>query len=171
MFSGTQQQMFGQYNRWMNEKLYAAAARLSDEQRKADLGAFFKSIHATFEHLLRADTLWLQRFRGAPVTAPTPTINGFSHSDFDALTAARVACDQDIMRWVDTLTSDWLAKPYAWSTLSGRAFVHPGFAVVAHFFNHQTHHRGQITTLLTQLGVDAGVTDVLLLPELDGSAG
>src|SRR6188768_595456 len=97
MFAGSQPQMFAEYNRWMNEKLYAAAARLSDEQRKADLGAFFKSIHATFEHLLGGDCRWLQRFRGEPVTAPFP--GGVPYPDFEALRAERARCDQDILAW------------------------------------------------------------------------
>jgi len=165
MFEGSQPQMFAEYNRWMNEKLFAAAAQLSDEQRKADRGAFFKSIHATLEHLLGGDTRWLQRFRGEPVTAPFPA--GVAYPDFEVLRAQRVLMDQTIIAWAATVTSDWLAKPYTWTTLAGVTFTHPGFALVAQFFNHQTHHRGQITTLLTQMGVDVGVTDIPLLPALN----
>lgn len=165
MFAGSQAQMFAEYNRWMNEKVYSAAAQLSEEQRRADLGAFFKSIHATLEHLLGGDTRWLQRFRGEPVTAPFPA--GVAYADFEALRAERVRCDQSIIAWAATVTDDWLAKPYTWSTLAGATFTHPGFALASHFFNHQTHHRGQITTLLTQLGVDVGVTDLPLLPALN----
>jgi uncharacterized damage-inducible protein DinB len=165
MFAGSQQQMFAEYNRWMNEKLFAAAAQLSDEQRKADLGAFFKSIHATLEHLLGGDRRWLQRFRGEPVTAPFP--GGTPYPDFEVLRAERARCDQEIIAWSLTVTSDWLARPYTWTTGAGVTFTHPGFALVSQFFNHQTHHRGQVTTLLTQLGVDVGVTDIPLLPALN----
>jgi uncharacterized damage-inducible protein DinB len=165
MYTGTQQQMFAEYNQWMNEKLYAAAAQLSDEQRKRDLGAFFKSIHATLEHLLGGDRRWLQRFRGEPVTVPFP--GGVGYPDFEALRAERALCDQEILAWAAALTSDWLEKPYTWTTGAGVAFTHPGFALVSHVFNHQTHHRGQITTLLTQLGVDPGVSDIPLLPVLN----
>lgn len=165
MYTGTQPEMFAEYNLWMNEKLFAAAAQLSDEQRKRDLGAFFLSIHATFEHLLGGDRRWLQRFRGQPVTAPFPA--GDPYPDFEVLRAERVRCDQEILAWASTLTSDWLVKPCSWTTSGGVTFTHPGFALVAQFFNHQTHHRGQITTLLTQLGVDPGVTDIPLLPVLN----
>lgn len=160
--------MFAEYNRWMNEKLYAAAAQLTDEQRKADLGAFFKSIHATFEHLLGGDRRWLQRFRGEPVTADFP--GGPRYSDFEELRAERARFDAEIIAWSQGVTNDWLAKPFIWTTVTGLSFTHPGFAVVAQFFNHQTHHRGQITTLLTQLGVDVGVTDIPLLPLLNEPA-
>jgi len=167
MFAGNQQQLFAEYNRWMNEKLYAAAAQLTDEQRKADLGAFFKSIHATFEHLLAIDNVWLRRFRGE--TASPPRGGGdFAHPDFEQLRSQRAACDRQIAAWADTLTQAWLSTPYTWhSVILARTFSMPGFAVVSQFFNHQTHHRGQITTLLKQLGVDPGVTDIPLLPALD----
>jgi len=167
MFAGSQQQLFAEYNRWMNEKLYAAAAQLADEQRKADLGAFFKSIHATFEHLLAVDNVWLRRFRGE-TASPSRAGGGFAHPDFEQLRSLRVACDQQIVAWADTLTQAWLSEPYTWhSVVLARTFSLPGFAVASQFFNHQTHHRGQITTLLMQLGVDPGVTDIPLLPALD----
>lgn len=163
MFSGSQPQLMAEYNRWMNEKLYAAAAGLSDEQRKADLGAFFKSIHATFEHILHADTLWLKRFRGEPLKAAAP---GFAYPDFDALRAVRQERDQELLAWSLTLTDDWLKHQYRWTSVAGRVFTSPAFAVVSQIFNHQTHHRGQITTLLMQQGIDPGVTDIPMLPLL-----
>ncbi len=164
MYAGSQPQMFAEYNRWMNEKLYAVAAQLSDEQRKQDRGAFFESIHASLEHILRVDTLWLTRFRGEPVVAATG--GGLMYPDFDALRVARVARDQQLSDWTATLASDWLAAPYSWTSVAGARFTMPGFAVVSQIFNHQTHHRGQITTLLTQLGLDVGVTDLPMLPAL-----
>ncbi len=163
MFTGSQPQMFGEYNRWMNEKLFAAAARLSDEQRKADLGAFFKSVHESFEHVLYVDTLWLTRFRGEAVG---PQSAGLAYPDFEALRAVRAVRDQELSDWATSLTGDWLASPYSWTSVAGRMFTLPGFAVMSQIFNHQTHHRGQITTLLSQHGIDPGVTDIPLLPSL-----
>ena len=167
MFEGNQQQLFAHYNRWMNEKLYAAASLLTDERRKADLGAFFKSIHATFEHLLMVDELWLRRFRGE-TASPAAASGSFAHPDFEVLRSVRANRDQEIIAWADALSPDWLANPYTWhSVVFSRTFSMPGFAVVSQLFNHQTHHRGQITTLLKQLGIDPGVTDIPLLPVLD----
>ena len=164
MFAGSQQQLFASYNQWMNEKLYGAAEQLSDEQRKQDLHAFFKSIHGTFEHLLWVDQAWLKRFAGEPVTPAAP---GFSYPDYRELWAARRACDQRIVDWACALGSDWLEQPFSWrAVLYPRTFTLPGFVVAAQFFNHQTHHRGQVTTLLMQLGIDPGVTDIPMLPVL-----
>jgi len=156
-----------QYNRWMNERLYALCDRLSDQERKRDVGAFFRSIHGTLNHLLLGDKIWLGRFTGKPVK-----VNSLAdelHADFTRLRADRSATDARIIAWAGLLTADDLA-----SELSYVGIVDPGqhryplWFAVAHFFNHQTHHRGQLTTLLSQLGVDPGITDLIYLPELQG---
>lgn len=166
MYQGTLTTLFAEYNRWMNEKLYDAAARLTDEQRKEDRGAFFKSIHATFNHLLWGDTNWLARLKGQPVgRSPIGTV---LFEDFAELRAARVAKDAEIVAWAPTVSDEWLTRSFTWSTANGQyTFTHPTFALVAQMFNHQTHHRGQITTLLMQFGIDPGGTDIPLLPALN----
>jgi uncharacterized damage-inducible protein DinB len=151
------------YNRWMNEKIYAAAARLSDAERKRDLGAFFKSVHATLSHILLGDQSWLQRFRGQPVTMTSPA--QLTHTDFDELCAARVLMDADIEGWAEGLSDEFAAAPFSFFSVTyGKERVIPGWAAVTHLFNHQTHHRGQVTTLLKQLGEDPGVTDLPWMP-------
>jgi uncharacterized damage-inducible protein DinB len=154
------------YNRWMNEKLYGAAAHLTDEERKRDLGAFFKSIHATLSHILLGDQSWLQRFRGQPVTMTSPAQE--THARFDELQAARWQMDSDIAHWAEGLTDEFAAAPLRfWSVTYQKERVIPGWAAVVHMFNHQTHHRGQVTTLLKQLGRDPGVTDFPWMPYFD----
>ena len=152
------------YNRWMNERLYECSARLSDEERKQDVGAFFKSIHGTLNHLLLADRLWMGRFTRIPFTAAS--LDAELYASFEALRRERSATDHAIVQWAETLTEEDLA-----GTLTYTSIVNPaprsqplGFAA-AHFFNHQTHHRGQLTTLLSQRGIDPGVTDLLWLPK------
>lgn len=154
------------YNQWMNEKLYAAAAELSDEQRKADRGAFFASLHGTFNHLLLADQAWLQRFRGEPVTMRTPRDE--LHEDFTALREARTRMDADIHAWAAGL-GEAPEEFRFYSVTYQRERVIPFHAAVLQFFNHQTHHRGQATTLLFQFGVDPGITDLAWMPGLERS--
>jgi uncharacterized damage-inducible protein DinB len=152
------------YNRWMNERLYDCCAQLSDAQRKEDVGAFFKSIHGTLNHLLLADRVWMGRFTGAPF-APT-SLDAELYADFAELGRQRAATDAAISSWIASLTQERLAE-----TLSYTRIVNPTprtcpmELAVAHFFNHQTHHRGQLTTLLFQRGIDPGVTDLLWLPD------
>jgi uncharacterized damage-inducible protein DinB len=167
MYNGSQTQLFAEYNRWMNDKLYDAALRLTDEQRKADRGAFFKSIHGTLNHLVWGDTAWLARLTRRTVTLPP--IGTELYADFGELRQARAALDAEIIAWSNGVTEDWLAQPFEWkSVVYARTFLHPTWALVAQMYNHQTHHRGQVTTLLMQLGVDPGVTDIPLLPVLNG---
>jgi uncharacterized damage-inducible protein DinB len=167
LYPGTQTSLFAEYNRWMNEKIYAAARTLTDEERKKDLGAFFKSVHGTLNHLLWGDTVWLARFRGTPVSLPPSGTILFD--DFDELSSARAEKDGEILTWAGSVTEEWLARPNTWTSgMYGLTFHHPTWALVLQMFNHQTHHRGQVTTLLMQLGVDPGVTDIPMLPALNG---
>jgi len=154
------------YNRWMNEKLYAVAAELSDDERKRDLHAFFPSLQATLDHILFADRIWLARFGvadGAEVRASEAGYGGDIFADFTELRRERARTDDAIDRWVTTLSDDVLAAPFRYTNMAGKPFEHPLWIAVQHFFNHQTHHRGQATTLLKQLGRDPGVTDLIAL--------
>jgi uncharacterized damage-inducible protein DinB len=161
-------QRMARYNAWMNDKLYAACESLNDEERKADRGAFFKSIHSTLNHLLWADSMWLARFtKGTALEkAPPKTAIGVDlHEDWSALKAARIAMDGDIIAWAATLNTDWLRCDFSWySGLTKSTRTKPAWLLVTHMFNHQTHHRGQVTTLLSQQGIDPGETDLILMP-------
>ncbi len=157
--------VLARYNGWMNEKLYGLAARMSDEERKRDRGAFFKSIHGTFNHLLVGDRVWLARFKGEPVEDGFmgPGIRSLDQelfADFDQLRRERALTDAELSAWVAEVTEERLASPLAYKK-RGQRQEHPLWWAVAHLFNHQTHHRGQITTLLMQSGTDPGLTDVL----------
>jgi uncharacterized damage-inducible protein DinB len=151
------------YNTWMNERTYALIADIPDEQRRRDMGAFFGSIHRTLNHLLLGDQAWMQRLRGQAVTMTSPAQQ--LHEDFDELRAARAAMDADITNWaaqVDHAFMEGVLR--SWSVTYQRNIEIPGWVGVIQMFNHQTHHRGQITTLMKQLGVDPGVTDFPWMP-------
>jgi uncharacterized damage-inducible protein DinB len=154
------------YNSWMNEKVYAAAALLTDEERKRDLGAFFRSVHGSLNHILLGDRAWLQRFRGEQVTMTSPTDE--LYGAFEKLRSARRVTDLDIEQFAQGIEDDFADAPFRfWSVTYGKERVVPGWAAVMHMFNHQTHHRGQVTTLLIQLGQDVGVTDLPWMPHFD----
>ena len=155
------------YNRWMNDKLYALAATLSDAARKRDSGAFFKSIHGTLNHLLLTDRLWLARFKGVaiPDGFMGPGIRSLDqelYADFEELRRERALTDDELSAWVPGLTIEQLAAPLVYMR-RGHKLESPLWGAVAHVFNHQTHHRGQITTLLSQQGHDPGVTDLFAM--------
>ena len=155
------------YNRWMNDSLYGHAATLSDEARKRDLGAFFKSIHGTFNHLLVADRVWLGRFKGVKLGDGSmgPGIRALDQelfADFDELRRERAQTDDELSAWVSELTPERLAAPLVYMR-RGKRLEAPLWGAVAHVFTHQAHHRGQITTLLMQQGCDPGVTDLFAM--------
>jgi len=157
-----------QYNQWMNDKVYVACERLTDQERKADSGAFFKSIHSTLNHLLWGDSMWIGRFTQGTSLAkeyPKAPIGTDLYEHWEALKAARIAMDKDILAWADMLDVDWLARDFSWySGLTKSTRSRPAWLLVTHLFNHQTHHRGQVTTLLSQRGIDPGDTDLMLMP-------
>jgi len=155
-------QLMATYNQWMNRKLYAVCAEIPDQRRREDLGAFFKSIHGTLNHLLFGDMAWMGRFKGWP---RRHEIGEEIYADFDELRAAREEMDETILEWVNGLTGDWLDEPLEWvSGMDGRTRRIPRRILVIHMFNHQTHHRGQLTTLIKQLGYEPGVTDIPWMP-------
>ena len=167
MYPGNRWQLMADYNAWMNERLYATCASMSDEERKRDRGAFFKSIHSTLNHILWADRVWMTRLAGKDFGPPVARGSDV-FADFDELRHARTSLDADISRWAANLTEEGLNAPYTFvSPILKTARVQPTWSFVTHMFNHQTHHRGQLTTLLSQAGIDPGVTDVLLLPQLE----
>jgi len=158
-------QTMAAYNQWMNQRLYQVCATISDEERKRDRGAFFQSIHGTLNHLLYGDRAWLGRFTNNPFS--TNVIGQELYSSFDDLRQQRELTDQDILIWSQPVTQDWLQQPFTYtSNVDGMTRTLPTWILVTHLFNHQTHHRGQITTLLSQQQLDPGVTDLPWLPNL-----
>lgn len=152
------------YNRWMNGNLYDAGAKLSDEARKRDMGAFFKSIHGTLNHILLADRIWLGRFLDQP--AHFKSLDQELYSDFTELCNEREKTDQVILAWVASLTDQDTERILTYVSVSNPVPKSiPLWFAISHFFNHQTHHRGQITTLLFQQGIDPGITDLPWMPD------
>src|SRR2546421_9913584 len=129
--------MMAGYNRWMNEKLYAICATLSDEERKRDREAFFRSIHGTLNHLLLTDRGWLGRFRGDPWTFRS--LDQELYADFAELRRERSVTDASIEEYVGALTTDRLSKDFTYTTYGGKTFTHALGPALVHVFNHQTH--------------------------------
>lgn len=161
-------QVMARYNRWMNDKLYDVAARLDDAERKKDRGAFFGSIHRTFNHLLVADRVWMGRFLGVELQEGEFGPGGIRsldqelYAEFEELRRERARTDDEIDAYAATLTADKLAGNLRYLR-RGAVNEFPLWHAVAHAFNHQTHHRGQVTTLLMQAGHDPGVTDLVAM--------
>lgn len=154
------------YNAWQNESLIAAADTLDAAARTAERGAFFGTIEATFNHLLWADRIWMHRLAGLP----RPNARSIAESvqetpDWPAFVAARRSMDAEIETWAAALGEADVAGELTWfSGSAGRELSKPLGLIVAHLFNHQTHHRGQLHAMLTAAGATTGDTDLALMP-------
>ncbi|RYX95268.1 MAG: damage-inducible protein DinB [Comamonadaceae bacterium] len=170
--------LMARYNRWINQRVYEAAGRLTEEERQRDRGAFFGSIHRTLQHLVVADQIWLKRFipcadqsgidsgmLGSDVLdLPTPSaLDMLLFADWAPLLRKRVQLDAAIDEWTAGFSDAFLNSTMRYGNSKGVQRAHPAWQALTHFFNHQTHHRGQATTLLAQAGVDLGVTDLVAL--------
>ncbi|MGH7041760.1 MAG: DinB family protein [Acetobacteraceae bacterium] len=155
------------YNAEMNRRLYAAAARIPDADRRAERGAFWGSLHGTLTHLVWADHMWMSRFDGwerppVPIRQSAGMI-----ADFAALAEERSRTDARLEDWAGRIDQTWLDQDLVWfSGAAQREMRAPRVFLVAHVFNHQTHHRGQAHALITACGEATDDTDLMLV--IDG---
>jgi len=153
--------MFGHYNAWANRRLYTAAARLSVEQYRADRGAFFKSVHGTLNHLLTTDRIWMHRFTGKG-DAPA-RLDAILFETFGELRQAREAEDRRIVEFVEALDEERIGGTIRYRRVSSpEQFEQQLAPALAHWFNHQTYHRGQVHAMLTGLVGEAPELDLLI---------
>ncbi|WP_024848526.1 MULTISPECIES: DinB family protein [unclassified Aminobacter] len=152
--------MFAAYNRWANARLYEAASQLTVEELNRDVGAFFRSMIGTLNHILVADRIWMKRFTGQG-SAPSE-LNAILHPDLPSLAEARAAEDARIVDWIESLPDKAFAGRFTYLTVTDMRTISQRLApALAHLFNHQTHHRGQAHTILTALGKDAPPLDLI----------
>ena len=159
------------YNAEMNARIYEATARLSDAERRAQRGAFWGSIHGTLCHLLWADQIWMSRFDGWEKPTATQKESDRLIDDFATLRRARDAADEKLCAWAERVDEVWLQEDQTWfSGGAGRELSMARGLLMVHFFNHQTHHRGQAHAMITAAGEKTGDTDLFLLPSVVDAA-
>ena len=155
----------------MNKRQYAAAAHLSNDQLTEDKGAFFSSILKTLNHILVGDIIWLKRFSEHPSSIESLSylremdnpskLSSVLFTDLASLKEVREKVDGVIINWVGNLSEDNLNTCMSYTNMAGHSFSKPFISLIHHLFLHQVHHRGQVTTLLSQFGVDFGETDLI----------
>ena len=153
-------EMMAAYNAWANQRLYAAAFALPEEDYRRDCGVAFRSLHGTLNHLFVADVIWMSRFRGQP--NPPWALDHIAHDQQRELKARRDALDRDIEGFVASLTEAQITGDFSYMSIVNPAPVTQSMAgALAHFFNHQTHHRGQCHAILTRLAGEAPSLDLV----------
>ncbi|WP_259274280.1 DinB family protein [Sulfitobacter mediterraneus] len=159
--------VMARYNLWQNSQLYSILKQMDDAELERDRGAFFGSIKGTLNHLLWGDLLWLSRFAGGDF----PKIESASqfvdlYKPISIWSSERFRCDNRIIAWAESLKQIDLLGELTWKSITmDKAVKTPLSLCITHYFNHQTHHRGQVHAMLTAAGQKAPVSDLLFMPE------
>ncbi|MDH5446842.1 MAG: DinB family protein [Gammaproteobacteria bacterium] len=163
--------LLAEYNQLMNQRQYEAVAKLSQDDLCRDTGAFFKSVLGTLNHILVGDIIWLKRFAKHPSSSETlsyirekdnPTsLDELLFKDLERLRDEREKIDNVILNWVSNLSDASINECITYTNMAGSSFNKPFASLINHLFLHQVHHRGQISTLLSQLKIDFGETDLI----------
>ena len=164
--------LLARYNARINEQVYQVVEKLDCSILNRDSGTFFGSILGTLNHLLVGDLIWLSRFinhsecyvslRRLKYYPEPKSLNVKIYTDFEALRKTRKEVDQIIIDWIDETSEIDFDRSFTYKNAQGVRNVKNFGEVLSHLFNHQTHHRGQVSTLLSQHGFDVGVTDYII---------
>lgn len=169
-------QLMSQYNQWMNQKIYQVAQQLGNEKIQQDQGAFFGSLFGTLNHIYVADIIWLRRFaqhaknyqslNQLPELSSYTKLNQTVANDLESLNKLRQELDNIIINWCQEIDPEDLEDNLSYIDTQGNSYQKNFGQLIHNLFNHQTHHRGQVSTLISQQGLDLGVTDLLeIIPE------
>ena len=162
--------LMAQFNEWANARLYDCVARLPGDDYRRDAGIFFGSIHATLNHLLLVDRLWCARIEEAE--HGFASLTEILYDDLKSLRAARVAEDAGIVALVDSLSAEDMGRPVRYRRMIGSGTEETRIGhILATVFNHQTHHRGHVTAVVSQCGVEPPPLDVIYYLEEIGESG
>jgi len=165
-------QRMARYNEWANKRLFAKVALLPSDEIEKDRGAFFGSILGTLNHIFVADILWLSRFGSCEaclplyplsIIPPPQSLRDILFPEINDFIAGRERLDELIVDFSKLLTPELLLEPIRYRNMDGESQEHLLGPLVEHLFNHQTHHRGQVTTLLFQAGIDPGALDLYVM--------
>ena len=160
-------QTMARYGAWQNNSLMRAADGLEEAARQKDRGGFFGSIAGTLNHLLWGDRIWMARFAGTDDPHQPSIAQSVSETqNWSDYCGARTAMDSAILTWAGDVNPAWFDGDLTWfSGAAQRDVSKPKTMLVMHFFNHATHHRGQVHAMLTAAGARPDDTDLFLMPE------
>jgi uncharacterized damage-inducible protein DinB len=163
--------LFAEYNQLMNQRLFSAARELSDENVKKDCSAFFNSVFGTLNHIMVGDIVWLKRFAEHPSSQVSlsyiahlekpQSLSSNLFADLDSLSIERERIDEIIIQWLKGLSEKDLNDCISYNNMAGDPFKKQYSSLINHLFLHQIHHRGQVTVLMSQFGIDFGETDII----------
>jgi uncharacterized damage-inducible protein DinB len=146
------------FNAWANRRSLSAAAALAPEQFTKPMGSSFSSVRDTLAHIFGAEWIWLERFQGrSPSSLPDTT----QYADIATLGESWGEFEPRLLNFVRGLKQDDLDRVLEYKTLKFGVYSNPLWQSMQHVVNHGTYHRGQVTTLLRQLGAQPMLTDLM----------
>ena len=155
------------YNYWARDRQLQVCAALTQEQFLRPMGSSYSSLRDTLAHLVGAEWVWLERWRGrSPTAAEAQEFAAEKFPTLGAIEARWRAVEQDMRAYLAGLAEEALALPLTYTNLKGETWTYPLWQTLFHIVNHQTYHRGQVTTLLRQLGAQAASIDYLVAYDL-----
>jgi uncharacterized damage-inducible protein DinB len=155
-----------EYNRWANARVLDAVSKLTPEQFARDLQSSHRSVRDTLAHILAAEWIWLERWKGvSPGALLTP-------ADFPTVESLRTrwaVVKGDYAEFINGATDESLATVIAYTNTSGEEWAYPLGQMLQHVMNHSSYHRGQVATMLRQLGAEANPVDLLVFMDVKGN--
>ena len=151
------------YNYWARDRQLRMCAALTPEQFVAPLGSSFSSVRDTLVHLMAVDWVWLERWLGrSPTKLDTLKFAPERFSALESVIGNWKPVEAGVRDYLQNLRAERLTEPLSYTNLQGQAWTYPLWRVLIHVVNHQTYHRGQITTLLRQLHAPVTAVDYLV---------
>jgi uncharacterized damage-inducible protein DinB len=156
------------YNRWANRRILESASRLTPDQFTRDLQSSHRSVRDTLAHILAAEWIWLERWKGA---SPGSLLNPSDFSAIESLQSRWMEIERDYSEFIGGLTDELLSTVISYRNTRGEDWAYPLGQMLQHVMNHSTYHRGQITTLLRQLGAEVMPVDLLVFMDVKAQQG
>jgi uncharacterized damage-inducible protein DinB len=156
------------YNAWANRRLYQACAALSEDEYLRERPSVFGSLHATLNHVLVADRIWIARVEGRALPNLRP--DQILYADLIGLMVARSAEDAHLRNLMAGMPEAMLDQPLTYRDARGDRRSAPLFLVLGHLFNQQAEHRGEARALLAQTGVSPPPLDLIRFAHEQGAA-
>jgi len=152
-----------EYNRWANARVLDAVSKLTPEQFARDLQSSHRSVRDTLAHILAAEWIWLERWKGVSPNAL------FDPADFPTVESVRrrlSAVESECAEFIDGLTDESLGEAITYTNTKGEQWTYPLLQMLQHVANHSTYHRGQVVTMLRQLGAEVNPVDLLVFMDV-----
>jgi uncharacterized damage-inducible protein DinB len=150
--------IFARYNKVANARLYEQVGKLDVTEYRRERRGSFGSIHGLLNHTMVGDRIWMSRFAGGGKT--TPPLNTILFETFAEINSARAEEDASIEEFFAKVDGNFLIRRLAYTNSRGKDYVEEAAPAVLHFFNHQTHHRGQVHVMLSQTEISPPALDM-----------